>query len=145
MTHLSIGQLAKLANTPVDTLRYYEKQGLIDPPQRGDNQYRYFNEDAVARLGFIQRAKSVGFSLKEIQELLALKLDRSNHTCREVKSYALNKLELIDERITQLQLIRQALTDIANRCDGNDNSAEDCLILKALEDAASSKDDTARS
>ena len=53
------------------------------------------------------------------------------------------KLELIDERIMQLQLIRQALTDIANRCDGNDNSAEDCLILKALENAVSSQDETA--
>src|ERR1044071_6632415 len=97
MARYSIGQLAKLANTPVDTLRYYEKQGLIDPPQRGDNHYRYYNEDAVTRLKFIQRAKSVGFSLKEIQELLALKLDSSNHTCREVKSYALHKLELINE------------------------------------------------
>jgi MerR family Zn(II)-responsive transcriptional regulator of zntA len=143
MAHYSIGQLAKLANMPVDTLRYYEKQGLIDPPHRGENRYRYYNDDAVARLGFILRAKSVGFSLKEIQELLALKLDRSRHTCREVKSYALHKLELIDEKIAQLQLIRRALTEIAGRCEGNDDSAESCLILQALENAVSSLNETA--
>jgi len=68
MALYSIGQLSKLSNMPVDTLRYYEKQGLIDPPQRGENHYRYYNDDAVARLGFIQRAKSVGFSLKEIAQ-----------------------------------------------------------------------------
>lgn len=142
MIRYSIGQLAKLSNTPVDTLRYYEKQGLIDPPQRGENHYRYYRDDAIARLKFIQRAKSVGFSLKEIQELLALKLDQSNHTCREVKSYALHKLDVINEKITQLQLIRQALSDIAGRCDGSDSSAESCLILQALESAASSCDQT---
>jgi len=74
---------------------------------------------------------------------LALKLDRSRHTCREVKSHPLNKLELIDERIGQLQLIRRALTEIAERCEGNDDSAESCLILKALENAVSLPDETA--
>lgn len=145
MASYSIGQLSKLSNMPVDTLRYYEKQGLIDPPQRGDNHYRYYNDDAIARLQFIHRAKSVGFSLKEIQELLALKLDSSNHTCREVKSYAQHKLELINEKIAQLQLIRTALTEIAGRCDGNDSSAESCLILKALENAVTSRDETTAS
>lgn len=128
MTLMGIGAIAKRAGVGIDTVRYYEKAGLLDPKQRLTSGYRRYSEDEVARLRFIRRAQALGFSLKEIQELLALS---SRRDVTRVKRTAEAKLRTIDERIAELQRVRQGLAVLVDACPGHGRTA-DCPILKAL-------------
>src|SRR5262249_51950104 len=111
MKPLSIGQVARQAGVGVETVRFYERQGLLQEPARKDSGYRQYPEDAVARLRFIRRAKELGFSLKEIKELLALRVDPST-TCAEVKKQAEAKIGDIEEKLRTLQRMKKALVKL---------------------------------
>lgn len=128
-----IGELSKLTHCNIETLRFYEREGLLLPPPRGDNGYRYYNDEAVARVKFILHAKQLGFSLKDISELLSIRVDKDASTCADVKQIALDKLEVIRQRINELEAMYQALQRVAESCDGSPASAHYCTILQSLE------------
>jgi MerR family mercuric resistance operon transcriptional regulator len=131
MKSLTIGQLARRAGVGVETVRFYERQGLLEEPSRRESGYRQYAEDVVARLRFIKRAKELGFSLKEIKELLALRVDPST-TCAEVKKQAAAKIDDIEEKIRTLQRMKNALVKLAAVCRGRGPTSE-CPILDALD------------
>ncbi len=132
MEALSIGQVARRAGVGVETVRFYERQGLLEKPPRKQSGYRQYPPEAVSRLHFIKKAKEVGFSLKEIKELLSLRLD-SAATCEDVKSRAEAKILDIEQKIQALKRMRQALTDLTAACNENGPICE-CPILRSFEE-----------
>ncbi|WP_341661685.1 Zn(2+)-responsive transcriptional regulator [Vibrio sp.] len=128
-----IGELAKRCGVTTDTLRFYEKNGLIKPIGRSESGYRLYNEENQKQVGFILRAKDLGLSLEEIRELLDINLEATEHSCAEVKAITTAKLILIDEKISELTRIRAALKKINDACCGHvDDNASHCSILTAL-------------
>lgn len=128
MTLMGIGAIAKRAGVGVDTVRYYERAGLLEPRERLASGYRRYTNDEVARLRFIRRAQALGFSLKEIHELLSLSKRRD---VARVKRTAEAKLKDIDARIAELQRVRGGLAALVHACPGH-GGAGDCPILRAL-------------
>ena len=133
MGYLQIGELARLTETNNETLRFYESKGLLNEPRRSDSGYRLYTQDEVLRVQFIMRAKKMGFSLKEIDELLSMRVTREESTCGEVKGLAENKLQVIDAKIAELKRMKGALQQITDACCGGDESAIHCTILNALD------------
>lgn len=131
MGELTIGRLAKEARVNIDTLRYYEKRGLLPEPPRKDSGYRLYSPDAVRRIAFIKHAKELGFSLDEIGELLSLRMETKSQ-CRAVKIKAEAKIEEVEEKIQSLQQIRAALQRMVGSCKVNKRMGE-CPILDALD------------
>jgi DNA-binding transcriptional MerR regulator len=127
MTNLSIGQVAKRAGVSIDTVRYYERSGLLRPAARLASGYRRYGITELKRLHFIRRAKSLGFSLDDIHSL-ALSAERS---VAKVKRAAEVKLGDLDRRIDELERIRVALRVLIDACPGHGH-AEACPILNAL-------------
>ncbi|MCG7490710.1 Zn(2+)-responsive transcriptional regulator [Vibrio sp. Of14-4] len=128
-----IGELAKHCGVTTDTLRFYEKNGLIQPIGRSESGYRLYSEENQKQVGFILRAKDLGLSLEEIRELLDINLEATEHSCAEVKAITTAKLHLIDEKISELTRIRTALKKINDACCGHvDDNASHCSILTAL-------------
>lgn len=132
MDHESIGQTAKRAGVGIETIRFYERKGLIAPPPRRASGYRQYPAETVDRLRFIKRAKDLGFSLKEIGELLALRVTPGT-TCGHVKRRAETKIADIDGRIRALRRMRRALDKLTKACDGK-APIRDCPILESLDD-----------
>lgn len=132
MQALKIGQLASRAGVNIDTVRYYERAGLLPEPPRRPSGYRAYDDGAVRRLRFIRRAKTLGFTLEEIGELLSISAKRD---VRAVKRAAKRKLLAVDERLAELQRIRDALAGLIDHCPGH-GRAEACPILAALNDPA---------
>ncbi|MEZ5536680.1 MAG: Zn(2+)-responsive transcriptional regulator [Thiolinea sp.] len=130
---MRIGELAKRGETPVDTLRYYEKQGLIAEPPRSPAGYRDYPEVTLQYLNFIRSAKAVGFSLKECRDLLAIFVRRDAHTCAEVKQLSEAKLLELKDKMQALQAMHQTLKAISDACCGGEESAAHCSILDALQ------------
>jgi len=130
---LKIGQLAKQNNISVETLRYYEFEGLLAPQQRSLNGYRLYNDDDKNRLNFILHAKKVGFSLQEIKRLLSLRADKDHHTCEEVKNYTGSKITEIESKIDDLLRMKSALSNLYHACCGGTESAANCTILSSLD------------
>lgn len=132
MTPLTIGQLARRAGVNVETIRFYEREGLIGTPQRRASGYRQYGPEVVRRIRFIKRAKELGFSLREIGELLSLRVSRGQ-TCADVKERAVGKIADIDAKITVLARMRSALERLSAACVGR-GPVSDCPILDALDD-----------
>jgi MerR family copper efflux transcriptional regulator len=128
--HLTIGAVARRAGVGIDTIRYYEREGLLPPPRRRASGYRDYGGDTVERLRFIRRAKDLGFTLEEIRELLALSSDRERGV-RDVKGRAEAKLAAVEERIRELQRVRRGLKQLIAACPGH-GPLEHCPILRAL-------------
>jgi len=128
---LSIGQLAKSVGIGVETIRFYERQGLIEEPPRKPSGYRQYPSDAVRRLRFIMRAKTLGFSLKEINALLNLRADPRSD-CGDIKIRAEQRLSQVDDKIRHLELIRRELGSLIQACEG-EGSLDDCPILGAFD------------
>ena len=128
---LSIGQMARQADVGIETVRFYERQGLLSEPARKASGYRQYTEDAVIRLRFIKRAKELGFSLKEIAELITLRFDPDT-TCAEVKERAQHKLTDIEARIRDLNKMKKVLQKLTITCKGS-GALEGCSILEALD------------
>jgi Hg(II)-responsive transcriptional regulator len=131
MDGLTIGKVARGAGLAIDTVRYYEREGLLHKPARTPSGYRQYSADAVTRLRFICQAKELGFSLREIKELLSLRVGTGG-SCREVKDRAERKIADVDRRIAQLKHMRRALAKLAAECSGRGPTTE-CPILEALE------------
>ncbi|GGA15484.1 heavy metal-responsive transcriptional regulator [Dyella caseinilytica] len=129
---LTIGTVAKRAGVAIDTIRYYEREGLLPEPLRRASGYRSYNESAISRLRFIRRAKDLGFTLDEIRDLLALSADR-HRGVKEVKQRAEQRLASIDARIAELMRIRKGLEQLIEACPGHGHP-EQCPILRALSD-----------
>jgi MerR family transcriptional regulator, copper efflux regulator len=129
---LTIGTVAKRAGVPIDTIRYYEREGLLPEPLRRASGYRSYNETTINRLRFIRRAKALGFTLEEIRDLLALSADR-HRGVKAVRQRAEQRLASIDARIAELTRVRQGLQQLIEACPGRGNP-EQCPILRALID-----------
>lgn len=130
LTHsLTIGRLAKRADIGIDTVRFYERRGLLPQPARTGAGYRIYTEETVARLHFIRRAKVLGFSLEEIQSLL--RLQDSGGQKSAVKKLTADKLRQIDEKIADLSRIQQVLTKLESQCSGS-GTVDGCPIIEAL-------------
>ena len=130
---MKIGEIAKASGVGIDTLRYYEKEGLLRPTGRSDSGYRHYDHHAVQQMQFILKAKTLGFSLQEIRELLSLRIDREHQPCSSVKDLAQAKLKNIEAKITELQRMHKALQRVTDQCCGGPESAIHCSILDALE------------
>lgn len=131
MQTLTIGKLARETGVAVETLRYYERRGLIAPCRRTASGYRLYQPDASRRLRFIRRAQALGFSLDEIADLLALS-DNPAKSAAEVKQLTQGKIADIDGRIQDLERMRQGLAALEAHCPGHGSTA-DCPILRALD------------
>lgn len=130
MAHLRIGELARQAGLSVETLRYYERRGLIPPPARLASGYRIYPEETLDRLTFIRRGKTLGFSLEEIAELLQLEVN-PQQSAAQVKTRVDARIAAVEEKIRQLQQLKQSLQQLSSRCSG-EGSTGDCPILEFL-------------
>lgn len=128
---MGLGRLAQASGVPAETLRYYERIGLLATPGRRKGAYRRYGADAVARLRFIRRAAELGFSLAETRELLALRA-REGVPCAGVRAKAAEKLHLIEQKLAELTELRDAVATLVRACSG-DKAVEHCSILAALE------------
>jgi MerR family copper efflux transcriptional regulator len=127
---MKIGELAKRAGVGIDTLRYYEREGLLPAPRRLASGYREYGADVVQRLRFVRRAKGLGFTLPEIRELLAIS-DHTGEDMATLKASAREKLALIDARLAELQRMREGLATLIDACPGH-GAMDSCPILGAL-------------
>ena len=128
---LTIGQVAAAADVNPETIRYYERRGLFAAPRRTPSGYRQYAEDAVSRLRFIKHAQELGFSLKEIQELLGLRI-RHGAACDAVERKTRKKVELVQQKIRDLQRMKRTLDRLAAACAAR-RPTDECPILEALE------------
>jgi MerR family copper efflux transcriptional regulator len=125
---MNIGQASEQSGLPVKTIRYYEEIGLVRPV-RGENGYREFLDGDLQRLKFLQRARSLGFSIGECRELLSLYEDR-NRASADVKEITKAKIREIDRKIGELKSLKRVLTDLVGACHGDDRP--DCPIIDDL-------------
>jgi len=128
---LTIGALAKQAGVRIDTVRFYERRGLLPEPSRTAAGYRTYNNTTIDRIQFIRRAKNLGFSLDEIQKLLGLQ--DSGGAKADVKQLTRIKLAQIDDKIEDLTRIRKVLDTLSTKCSGT-GTVDSCPIIEALTD-----------
>ncbi|OFV94895.1 MAG: hypothetical protein A3F68_01705 [Acidobacteria bacterium RIFCSPLOWO2_12_FULL_54_10] len=131
MKQFSIGEVARYGGVGVETIRFYEREGLIAEPPRKESGYRQYTQETVVRLRFIQRAKDLGFSLREIKELLSLRIEPLTD-CADIQERAEAKVRDIEGKIQTLQRMKKALANLVASCPGR-VPASDCPILDALE------------
>ncbi|MDK1031917.1 MAG: heavy metal-responsive transcriptional regulator, partial [Planctomycetia bacterium] len=117
MKPLTIGKVAHHAGVGVETIRFYEREGLIEEPPRRQSGYRQYPEEAVSRIRFIRRAKELGFSLKEIKELLSLRAS-PRARCADVRKRAEAKINDIEQKVRTLQRMKKALVKLTVACSG---------------------------
>lgn len=132
MESMTVGKLVKMAGINMETVRYYERIGLMPQPKRKESGYRMYSETDLKRLLFIKRAKELGFVLREISELLELRIE-STGTCGDVKHLAEHKLQDVEKKIQDLQKIRMVLKKLVVQCVNEEISTEECPILEAIE------------
>jgi len=128
---LTTGQVAKRAGIGIATVRFYERKGLIKEPPRTESGYRQYPEDVVARIRFIKRTKELGFSLKEISELLSACVEYSDTACPDVKRRVELKITDIEEEIRTFRRIKKSLVKLAAECNG-DGPTDECPICDTL-------------
>ncbi len=126
---LSIGDLARATGAKVETIRYYEAVGLLPKPTRTAGNYRSFGLDHLSRLGFIRRARDLGFSLDEVRDLIRLSDDRSR-PCGEIDAIAQRHLDDVEQKIVDLDQLRKELKSLIKQC--HRGKVADCRILDAL-------------
>ena len=129
---LTIGKVAKLAAVSIDTIRYYERGGLLSPAQKSGAGYRLYNDEAVRRLHFIKHAQHCGLALAEIRQLLDLKR-QDDSCCEDVRSLVIQKKLQLEHKITSLKAMSQALSELIDICVDNTKPLDACPILAALE------------
>lgn len=128
---LTIGKVAKLAETGIETIRFYERNGLMEAPRRRPSGYRTYGEKDVRRLRFIRRAKDLGFTLKEVKEFLVL---RDKHEKKKpILALAERKLADIEEKIVALQRMKDALHALKSECAHHERDGH-CALLSALDE-----------
>jgi len=131
---LNSGTLARRAGVNKQTIRYYERIGLIEPAPRNDSGYRVYSEDVVDRIRFIQRSKDLGFQLAEIEELLNLRIDRRTN-CNRVREKAHEKREEVREKIRTLRRMEKVLGELIDSC-AQRTPTTTCPILESLDSGA---------
>ena len=132
MTTLTIGDVAKQAQVNIETLRYYERRGIVPKPPRTRSNYRIYPEETVRRVRFIKHAQELGFSLKEIKELLSLRATRGT-TCLDVRQRATTKIKEIDQKILSLQAMQDTLHKLVQQCAARSGSLSECPILESFD------------
>ncbi len=130
-TIMTIGTLANKTGVNIETVRYYERIGLIEAPSRSKSGYRHYAVEVVTRIKFIKRAQGLGFSLKEILELLNLRVDQIT-SCGEVKKRAETKIAEVEARLRDLERIKASLQEITTLCTGQ-GPLTGCPILELID------------
>lgn len=133
---MKIGALAEQSGLTTHTLRYYEKQGLIQASGRSASNYRVYNQEGLDTARFIKRSREMGFSLEEVDVFLSIRADKPAHICAEAKMLAENKITEVKEKIEELKQVVVALHKLSDACCGGKESAEFCSIIEALENKA---------
>ena len=128
---LRIGQVAAEASVNVETVRYYERTGMLAVPARTDTGYRQYDAEAVRRIRFIKHAQALGFSLKEIRDLLALRV-RHGAACGAIERQTRKKIALTDDKLRELTALRRTLKGLVTSCEARETTAE-CPVLEILE------------
>jgi MerR family transcriptional regulator, copper efflux regulator len=131
METMRIGEFARKAGVNVQTVRYYERRGLLPEPERRESGYREYTHTCLERLQFIRRSQELGFTLSEIEELLTLRTD-PHTTAADVKHRAEAKVADIEAKIEDLRQIRHALKHLAGQCHGRKGPTGDCPLLAAM-------------
>ena len=129
---LTIGKLAALVETSTDTLRYYEREGLIEPADRTESGYRLYDKDSARRIHFIKQAQHCGFTLTEIRDLLVLR-NRDAACCGDVRSRAIEKKLQLEHKIKAMKSMSKALDRLIADCAYEARPVGECTILAALE------------
>jgi MerR family Zn(II)-responsive transcriptional regulator of zntA len=129
---LTIGKVASLSKVTADTLRYYEREGLICPAAKSNGGYRLYDHDAVRRVRFIKEAQHCGFTLTEIRQLLALRANDAA-CCRDVRRVAVEKKLQLEAKIKAMRAMSKGLDRLIAACTKENRSLDDCPILAALE------------
>ena len=131
MDYITIGKAAEEARVNIDTILYYERQGLIPRPHRTASGYRQYDEDTIKKIRFIKRAQKLGFSLKEISELLSLRIQRIT-ACGDVHKRAVEKIAEIEDKMQGLANMKQTLTKLVKQCK-HKKLTDACPILESLD------------
>jgi MerR family mercuric resistance operon transcriptional regulator len=129
---MKIGQLSRQTNCKIETIRYYERIGLLPAPARSDGGYRMYDESHLQRLAFIRRSRELGFTIEEIRGLLDL-VDGGHYTCSDIKTITMEHVEGIRQKIADLKKLEKTLSAIASRCSGD--ATPECPIIDALYDS----------
>jgi len=122
----TIGKLAKDLDINVETIRFYERQGLIEQPPKPESGYRKYDETHANQLKFILKAKALGFTLKEIESLMSL-----SSSCADIESMGLQKLNLIRNKIADLQRLEKVIQDMTDSCKANQDP-QSCPVINSL-------------
>lgn len=133
---MSIGELAKMSGVGIETIRYYERIGLVKPIARKTSGYRVFNRDSYKAIRFLKHAQELGFSLTEIKDLLKLRADKESR-CEDVQAKAERHLKEVEEKIAKLGSIREVLSQLIRQCRSR-NTNSSCPILDCFEESGSS-------
>jgi MerR family transcriptional regulator, copper efflux regulator len=131
MKAMRIGEVSKRAKVGIETIRYYEREGLLNEPERRPSGFRQYDECVIARLQFIRRAKELGFTLGEIRELLGLWFE--NAKCAHVRQRAKEKMKDVEVKIAALQQMKQSLCRLIRTCETRD-SLKACPLLEGLDE-----------
>ncbi|NQV68410.1 MAG: Zn(2+)-responsive transcriptional regulator [Pseudohongiella sp.] len=131
---LKISELSAQSGLSAHTLRFYEKNGLINASSRSEAGYRYYNEADVRRVEFVKTARNAGFSLEDIAQLLSIRVDKQSHSCQEVTDLTRHKLHEVNAKIDELQSMQQTLQILLDSCCGGPEKATHCSIMEALDE-----------
>ena len=132
MTYRTIGKISASSGVNIETIRYYERIGILPAPPRSEGGHRLYDEEHLKRLSFVRRCRELGFSLDDVRALFRL-VDGGDFTCDEVKAMTLDHLGGVRRRIADLRTMERTLDDMAARCDGGE--VPDCAIIDALFEA----------
>lgn len=128
---MPVGRLAELAGCNVETVRYYEKAGLMPEPPRTEGGHRLYSRGHLKRLYFIRRSRELGFPVEQVRQLLTL-VDEPNHTCGEIKAITLLQAREVQRKISDLKRLQTALNDMSMKCGGGNYTLDNCPIVEAL-------------
>ncbi len=128
---MKIGQLAKVSGCSIQTIRYYEKEGLLNPPSRSEGNFRLYDEKALKELEFVKHCRSLDIPLIDIKTLLELK-NRPEESCSSINDLIAKQLDLVNQRIKELKVLKSELQIMKKAC-SSDNTVERCGIMKTLE------------
>jgi len=128
---ITMGVLAREAGCKAETIRYYEKMGIMPEPPRSEGGHRLYSLDHVKRLIFIRSCRDLDFNIEQVKNMLGF-IDETNHTCGEVKAMTLHHVKEIREKIKNLTRLEKTLKSMAGKCDGEKCSVERCPIMDVL-------------
>lgn len=132
MNSLSISEVATQSNVNKETVRYYEKRGLISAPPRTEAGYRMYPTESVERIKFIKRAQKLGFTLDEIKKIVSISEDEPNLNSNEVLEFSIQKIQEIETQIQDLEIIKSSLKDLVAQCQNSKQSLCRCPIIENL-------------